>query len=80
MADKEAEKYLNYARLAIQDRDFEDAKKNILKSLKLKPTEKGYKLLSECEAKLKGEGEKDRKNSNAKEPSIQSQEHPNVIH
>ncbi len=70
MADKDAEKYLNYAQLAMQDRDYEDAKKNILKSLKLKTTEKGYKLLVECEAKIKAGGVRSRGNSNAHEPPI----------
>ena len=55
MTEKEAEKYLGTAELAMQDKDYEDAKKYILKSLNLKTTEKGYKMLNACEAKLKEE-------------------------
>ncbi len=59
MADKEANKYLSYAEMAIQDKDYADAKKNILMSLNLKTTEKGYKLLAVCEAKLKAAAEQE---------------------
>lgn len=78
MSEKESEKYLNYAEMAIQDRDYEDAKKNILKSLNYKITEKAYKMLDLCNSKLKGQGKRSHKNSNAREPSIPNPE-PQVI-
>jgi len=74
MAESEAEKCLKYAELAMQDKDYEDAKKSILKSLKLKTTEKGYKLLAECEAKINSGHVKDRKNSNARQQESSPQQ------
>eukprot|EP00830_Metopus_es_P022102 TRINITY_DN960_c0_g1_i1.p1 TRINITY_DN960_c0_g1~~TRINITY_DN960_c0_g1_i1.p1 ORF type:complete len:449 (+),score=121.18 TRINITY_DN960_c0_g1_i1:97-1347(+) len=72
MTDKEAEKYLKTAVEAMQDKDYEDAKKLILKSLKLKTQEKGYKLLAECEAKLAAEGVKKTKENNESEDANKS--------
>ena len=58
MADKDAEKYFNYAELAMQDKDYADARKYILMSLNLKISQKGYKLLADCDAKLQKAGNK----------------------
>lgn len=67
MGEKEAKKYLEYAEMAMQDRDYEDAKKNILKSLNYKVTEKAYQILDQCNAKIQEGGKRSHKNSNARE-------------
>ena len=63
MADNSAEKYLGYAELAIQDKDYEDAKNYILMSLKYKAAERGYKMLAEVEAKIAGSPKRSRGNN-----------------
>eukprot|EP00826_Nyctotherus_ovalis_P064524 TRINITY_DN9466_c0_g8_i1.p1 TRINITY_DN9466_c0_g8~~TRINITY_DN9466_c0_g8_i1.p1 ORF type:complete len:384 (+),score=140.73 TRINITY_DN9466_c0_g8_i1:205-1356(+) len=67
MGEKEAKKYLDHAEMAMQDRDYEDAKKNILKSLNYKVTEKAYQMLDQCNAKILDGGKRSHKNSNARE-------------
>lgn len=74
MAENEAKKYLDYAKMAMQDRDYEDAEKNILKSLKYQVSEKAYQLLEQCRQKIQETGKRSHKNSNAREPPPPSSE------
>lgn len=68
MGESEAKKYLEYAEMAMQDRDYEDAEKNILASLKYQVSEKAYQMLEQCKKKIQETGKRSHKNSNAREP------------
>jgi len=74
MGEKEAKKYLEYAEMAIQDRDYEDAKKNILKSLNYHVSEKAYQILEQCNKLIEGGGKPPHKKSNAGESSTQQKD------